>query len=221
MQQPTEQDRAAQLQLITAVKFNERKRHFINHYKKMTRQGKRTYSDNNYEYDVDMILACFNKRRYMPSLNLPNVSAIPVKSLRSLVTEPCWGKNADGKSYGPREVLNYISGNQLVNGVVTKILPGEISPSVAKEYNEHILRINNCDMSYPIIVINTVCSYHVIDGMHRLTHAILNGRETINAYIISKELLEMYIIAERNHSIDISRDHITSRFDKFLLEGIY
>lgn len=55
---------------------------------------------------------------------------------------------------------------------------------------KHWIRIIRADLSYPIIVVGN----YIIDGMHRLSKAIMNNDIDINAYMFDEELLNTFII---------------------------
>jgi len=59
---------------------------------------------------------------------------------------------------------------------------GECKPT-CRNIIDHANLINNADLSYPIIL----CSEGgVMDGMHRVCKAVLNGKKTINAVVFSE-----------------------------------
>ena len=59
---------------------------------------------------------------------------------------------------------------------------GEGKPT-CRNIIDHANLINNADLSYPIIL----CSEGgVMDGMHRVCRAVLNGKQTINAVVFSE-----------------------------------
>lgn len=51
-------------------------------------------------------------------------------------------------------------------------------PPTCRAIAEHCRRINNADLSYPVILTE---DYRVFDGMHRIAKAIMLGHETIQA----------------------------------------
>ncbi len=50
-----------------------------------------------------------------------------------------------------------------------------------REITKHCRRIMDADLSYPIIL---RADHRVLDGMHRISRCLLEGRETIDAKII-------------------------------------
>ena len=60
------------------------------------------------------------------------------------------------------------------------------------KYKDEINNILNADLNYPIIVLDDI----VIDGMHRLSKALLLNKQYINAYKFSYEDLEKFYIQD-------------------------
>lgn len=60
-----------------------------------------------------------------------------------------------------------------------------------KKYKDEIKRIERADLSYPIIITPT---NNIADGLHRLTKAVMEKREKINAYIFDKEIMDRFKI---------------------------
>lgn len=58
-------------------------------------------------------------------------------------------------------------------------------------YKQDIERIKNADLKYPIIIVDK----HVIDGVHRLTRAYLEGKKKIKPYRFTKQQLKKFVIA--------------------------
>ncbi len=71
----------------------------------------------------------------------------------------CWN-DAEGNSFGPYELLRDWE-SALENPL----------------YTEHVKKILDADLSYPIWIYGN--EYHIIDGMHRLVKAIITKEETI------------------------------------------
>lgn len=59
-----------------------------------------------------------------------------------------------------------------------------------KKYKEDYKRIKEADLSYPIIIDNKT----IIDGIHRLTKAILLNKKTLKAYYFDNSLMKKFII---------------------------
>jgi len=56
------------------------------------------------------------------------------------------------------------------------------------KYKDDMDRINNVDISYPIIV----CKNRIVDGMHRLLYCHLNKIEYIKAYIFTYDGMKQF-----------------------------
>jgi len=59
-----------------------------------------------------------------------------------------------------------------------------------KQYKKEIQRIENADLKYPIIIYNN----NIVDGVHRLTKANLQGKKKIKAYIFNSDLMKKFLI---------------------------
>lgn len=59
-------------------------------------------------------------------------------------------------------------------------------PSV-EEFIEHYQRVTDADLSYPIIVLRD--QPDILDGVHRLVKAFINGHDTIKVIYVSKKEL--------------------------------
>jgi ParB-like chromosome segregation protein Spo0J len=64
-----------------------------------------------------------------------------------------------------------------------------------EKYVEDMERILRADMQYPIIADS---NGDIVDGMHRLTKAHIEGQETIDAYIFDCELMEKFRLGTQN-----------------------
>ena len=64
-----------------------------------------------------------------------------------------------------------------------------------KKYRKDYDRINDADLQYPIIMDQ---DGNIIDGVHRLTKAVLLDKKYINAYIFDKKLMKKFIIAKKD-----------------------
>jgi hypothetical protein len=60
----------------------------------------------------------------------------------------------------------------------------------ASKDSEEYQRILAADLSYPIIITGS----RIIDGVHRVSRAFLEGRSNIQTYMIDKEILDLYRI---------------------------
>ena len=97
------------------------------------------------------------------------VTTIDIKKYLYTLDFKGWGDPSKNIFYSPMDVIN--------------------NPN-NKEYANEINRIKEADLSYPIIA----DSKHIIDGVHRLTKAYLNGNKTLKAYIFSKQLMNKFLI---------------------------
>jgi hypothetical protein len=61
------------------------------------------------------------------------------------------------------------------------------------QYQSDYKRIVEADLSFPIIVYDR----HIVDGVHRLSKAHLDGRETIQVYQFDDVLMAKFIIADK------------------------
>ena len=119
------------------------------------------FSDEDNIYSVDMLIAYVN-------LFKPHVVRVPTKKIITNLTDPCWGE--------PEENI-YITPLQVIAN--------------PEEYPEHARRIQEADLTYPIILNSRNC---VIDGVHRLAKTIETNQRSIKAYIIDDKLLEKFLV---------------------------
>jgi hypothetical protein len=66
------------------------------------------------------------------------------------------------------------------------------NPDISQEHND---RIQNADMSYPIMIDKS--NNIVVDGMHRLAKAYLDKLEVIDAYVFDKSIMEKFAIGQK------------------------
>ncbi len=102
------------------------------------------------------------------SLHIPIVD-FGIKDLIWNFDLPLWGK--DGKSWNltPWDVINDVPGSAIQRR-----------------------RVENVNMKYPILIIKKKDKWLIIDGVHRLVKAYLNGQQTISAKIIKQDLIDKY-----------------------------
>ena len=60
-----------------------------------------------------------------------------------------------------------------------------------EKYPQEMQRIDNADLSYPIIV---TYNNYIVDGVHRLTRAYLEKQSTVNAYVFDADVMRQFII---------------------------
>jgi hypothetical protein len=73
-----------------------------------------------------------------------------------------------------------------------------ISPNMVlnnpKKYKNEYKRIQNADLTYPIIISN----HNIVDGVHRLTKAHIENKKQINAYVFDKALFKKFLVDKNN-----------------------
>lgn len=122
-----------------------------------------TYSNNNKIYSVDMMFAYIN-------IFKPVHTKILVSDLTRNLDHKCWGDPTNAIEYSPLDVLK--------------------DPEL---YVRDMDRIDNANLSYPIIVHNTI----IVDGVHRLTKATLSGKKYIKAYKFDDDLMKLFLIDKK------------------------
>ena len=84
-----------------------------------------------------------------------------------------------------------------------------------KKYKDHMRRIKEADLKYPIIVYDKF----VTDGVHRLTKAHLEKKKTIKAIVFTKDLLQKFKIAKYGDWSKVDKleiyDYIQMFYKKF------
>ena len=82
------------------------------------------------------------------------------------------------KGWGNPEKNIYYSALDVINN------PGR------KKYKHEIDRIKNADLKYPIILHKN----YIVDGVHRLSKAFLDGKKTIKAYVFTD--IDKFLVSE-------------------------
>ncbi|MCL5733733.1 MAG: ParB N-terminal domain-containing protein, partial [Patescibacteria group bacterium] len=82
---------------------------------------------------------------------------------------PLWGKDNESWNLTPWDVIEMVPGSR----------------SQRK-------RVMNVDMKYPILVLKKNGKWLIVDGVHRLVRAYINGQKTIPAKIVTEGLIERY-----------------------------
>jgi hypothetical protein len=78
-------------------------------------------------------------------------------------------------------------------GVPYNLSPKEVLADIDK-YPIHKDRINNADMSYPLILVQTKQNrWLIFDGMHRFLKEILDGKKTVSCQKFTIKEMEEYI----------------------------
>lgn len=67
-----------------------------------------------------------------------------------------------------------------------------------KKYQDDYKRILLADLSYPIIVSD---DNYIVDGIHRLTKAVIENRTEIKAYVFDHQLMNKFIIAKKEPNV--------------------
>lgn len=62
------------------------------------------------------------------------------------------------------------------------------------KYKDEYKRIQNADLTYPIIISNN----NIVDGVHRLTKAYIENKKQINAYVFDKALFKKFLVDKNN-----------------------
>jgi ParB-like chromosome segregation protein Spo0J len=99
-----------------------------------------------------------------------------------------------------------VSRREVVSVPVSSLLPGE-SPRLNGEDQEHIARLTEAEGPLPPVLVERR-SMRVIDGMHRLTAALLRGRETIDVEFFDGTAADAFLRAvEENvtHGLPLSQ----------------
>ena len=69
-----------------------------------------------------------------------------------------------------------------------------------KKYKEDADRIQEADLSYPVIM----SGKHIVDGYHRVAKAYSEGKKYVNAYIFDEDLMKKFIL---NRDMDFVKVH--------------
>ena len=99
----------------------------------------------------------------------PKPKTVKVDTLLYQLDQNCWGDPMRNMKYSPSDVLKNKSN---------------------PKYKDEIRRIKNANLRYPIMMDGK----HVIDGMHRLTKAKLEGKKTLKAYVFTKNEMNKFLL---------------------------
>ena len=94
---------------------------------------------------------------------------VPLSSLESQLKNQSW---EDNETNSPAEVLNEYNRLSKDISLVLQEHP---------RWSERLQRIKQADYSYPILIYKNV----VIDGLHRIVHAVMDGKQVIPAHILT------------------------------------
>jgi len=96
---------------------------------------------------------------------------IEVNELSESLDEACW-QDIDGKMFAPTDLLNSFVELGSWEDVETR----------HPEWIRHIYKVKNADYSYPILTYK----YRIIDGMHRLLKAQIEGIGDLSVRVIDE-----------------------------------
>jgi hypothetical protein len=99
----------------------------------------------------------------------PKPETVKVDTLLDQLDQKCWGDPIKKISYSPLGVL------------ANKSNP---------KYKDEIRRIKNANLRYPIMMHGK----HIIDGMHRLSKAKLEGKKTLKAYVFTNKEMSKFLL---------------------------
>lgn len=108
---------------------------------------------------------------YLLKYNHP-ITKLQMDELLDLLVVPGWG-DPMGKKYSAMDVIKFPA-----------------------KYASDYKRILKADLSYPIIVSYEDNHIDIIDGMHRLSRAYLQGKREIDAYFFGKDLMEKFKLVD-------------------------
>ncbi len=125
-----------------------------------------TYSDGNKIYSVDMMLAYIN-------IYKPKFIKVNINDYLHVLDYKGWGD--------PSKKILY-SANDVIDSIREKNVPKKY----VKEHN----RIKNANLKYPIIVNGK----HIVDGVHRLSKAVLLGKKQIKCYKFDDKIMNSFLL---------------------------
>ncbi len=134
----------------------------------------KTFSDEKNIYSVDMMIAYINTH-----LNKNNIIHIPLEKIIWQLDQNVWGYAK--QPITPIDVINNMK---------------------LKKYSDDANRIKNADLSYPVIL--TGKELKIVDGYHRISKALIEGKKIIKAYVFDNKLMKKFII---NDKLDYVKVH--------------
>lgn len=114
---------------------------------------------NEYEIDVYKLIHA--------TKDLP-VEEIGIHDVKGELDSDCW-TDANNKKITPRVVID-----------VYKTLGFEKAVETYPQYDSHLRQIRSADYSHPILLFQG----KIIDGMHRLAKAMIDGQQTLKTRVI-------------------------------------
>jgi hypothetical protein len=121
----------------------------------------------------------------------PRSRKIKVESYEKTLDFDGWGDPSKGVKYSAKDVL--------------------VKPS---KFKDEVTRIEKADIRFPIIVTS---KGHIVDGVHRLTKAVMQGMKTLRAYTFDDEIMSKFAINRNGDwkKVDaMSTDNFISLFYK-------
>lgn len=101
----------------------------------------------------------------------PKIINVPVDNLLKNLNKKSWGNTKKGIYYTP-------------NNVITN----------PQKYRKEYKRVMKADLQYPIIIVDNI----VIDGLHRLSKAVITNIDNINVYRFTKTDMLKFLINSQN-----------------------
>ncbi len=116
------------------------------------------------QYDVYKLITC--------SELLP-VIEVPLGQLETTLQDLCWSDQGENSTIGPNIIIKALKQAENWDKLY------QLYPELAK----HAKKVQFADYSYPILL---TPEGRVIDGVHRLTKAFIDGVETIKAKMFDR-----------------------------------
>ena len=79
------------------------------------------------------------------------------------------------------------------------------------KYKDHVKRITESDLRYPIIVDSNL---FIIDGVHRYVKSVLTNKKIIDIYIFDKKLMKKFIVGKRGEKINLQLNDYIELYEK-------
>jgi hypothetical protein len=130
-----------------------------------TREMDQLFYDDTHSYSVDAIHEYINTTQ-------PPIVRMPVSELEHNLLDNCWDMH-----FTPRELIEQ-----------------SVETGPWSDVAEHLRRIADADLAYPIVVTGSHPCF-VVDGMHRLSKAILNKHVFIAVHILDNETMKRFVIS--------------------------
>lgn len=131
--------------------------------------------------DNDFVYSVDMMFAYLKNNDHP-ISVIKVKEYLDVLEYPGWGDPAANIRYSALNVIE-----------------------TPMKFQDDYKRILTADLTYPIIIAD---NGYIIDGVHRLSKAHLEGRDEMKAYFFDENLMKKFIIAEKTEDVWNKIDHM-------------